>query len=361
MWRRAGAGVARRTPGGRLSARLGVLLDLATAGTHTRASEASFWDDQQATVEWWASGVRRTPIYQGKRYYYHEGASENLLERSQEFDDPAWAQIGAPLPTVEADVAVAPDGTATADRVTFAAGVDQAVRATPTLADNLAYTFSVFARSESGTQTISLATRAKDGTVTQTDRTVTTSWTRIEVTFGSSSGGTTPYAQVQSSVALDAAAVLVWGAQLERQDFPTSYIRTAGAAATRVADDVIIQSAAIPLLFRTGPWEVDLILDHDNTKALVVRPFSIDATSRILRNTSWILVTTAGNAAVSPTWSRRQKLAFLVHPEVKRIRVNALDSGTDVGAPFAAGNLQIGSDSLNNPVYGLLGPIRRAH
>ncbi|GAG52633.1 unnamed protein product, partial [marine sediment metagenome] len=53
-------------------------------------------------------------------------------------------------------------------------------------------------------------------------------------------------------------AVHIWGVQSELGSFGSSHIETDGAAATRLADDLSIDSADIPASFLTEPWTVSV-------------------------------------------------------------------------------------------------------
>jgi len=178
-----------------------------------------------------------------------EGASTNLLLRSEEFDNASWSKTSV---TVTANASTSPAATATADQMDATASdsfVSQTI--TPTASSQ---TFSIWLRAD-------IATTIKIGFVgaasTGIDVNITTSWSRFSITdadinitsvviggFASFSTGETIYA---------------WGAQLEILSLASSYIGTTTASTTRAADMVSIVGA------NNSP-----LLDGDNTITLTV-------------------------------------------------------------------------------------------
>ena len=189
-----------------------------------------------------------TPVYaprQGDRGVLIEGARTNLLLRSQEFDNASWTKNGAGTaiaPSVTADAGAAPDGTMTADRVQFSLNGGTATADVSDLRQNLAttavaHTFSFWIKSFDGSSTYQMLVRDTNGIVNQLA--VTGTWTRyvLTATYAATTtalgigirGGQTPTNS-------NTADVLIWGAQLEAGAFPSSYIPTVAASATRAAD-----------------------------------------------------------------------------------------------------------------------------
>jgi hypothetical protein len=194
-----------------------------------------------------------TPVYaprRGDRGVLIEGSRTNLLVRSQEFDNAAWEKIpvgSALIPTVTANQGAAPDGTTTADRVQFslngatASGDISILRQSN--ATTGALTHSVWLKSFDGSSSYAMQIILPDGGGQAI--TVTPSWQRFTVT-GTSSGSVGYGVRLrgaQSPTNSNTADVLIWGAQLEAASFPSSYIPTVAAAATRAADSLSISDA----------------------------------------------------------------------------------------------------------------------
>jgi hypothetical protein len=143
-------------------------------------------------------------------------ASVNLLTYTQEFDNAAWIKnVGA---TVAANVAVAPDGTNTADRISFTndelSRVQQA-----TTSPLLAHAYSIWLRSESGSVTVRFG---ESGSLTAV--TVTETWQRFTVVVTTAN----PNVTIRNEVAAGIKSVLAWGAQVEVGSVATTYTRNFG-------------------------------------------------------------------------------------------------------------------------------------
>jgi hypothetical protein len=250
----------------------------------TRASTGTYVD---------ANGVIRTAAVNEARFDHNPITGEslgllveeqrtNLVLRSEEFDNASWPLFGTTLPTVTANASVAPDGTTTADlwtrSITGAGFISQApVKA----ASAIQYTFSVFVKQSVGnfcalrcqgiypnkvdvvfnlsSGTISAAATVAGGTFTGPSASITpypNGWYRLTVTATSD---TATYYQccasfnsngvvIDGTDSVSTSAGLLWGAQLEAGAFPTSYIPTTTAAATRSADVASITGANF------SPW-----------------------------------------------------------------------------------------------------------
>lgn len=243
--------------------------------TFTRASNATFFN---------ASGVLQTATNDQPRFDHDpatgasrglliEEARTNLLVRSEELDNASWPKGDC---TVTANAATSPDGTSNADlaipttnnvathRVTQVGG---SVAAGSTMTASIylkasGYNF-VLLRCANSLETLAfqVGLNVSNGTISTaanaygTGATVASAeivavgngWYRASIT-GAISGLTTygmfiyvyNAAGAPSFAGNGTSGVLLWGAQLEAGAFPTSYIPTTTAAATRSADSAVV-------------------------------------------------------------------------------------------------------------------------
>jgi hypothetical protein len=203
------------------------------------------------------------PVTLAPRGLLIEEQRTNLVLRSEEFDNASWTKSNA---TVTANTIVAPDGSLTADKlVENTANTSHAViPATGTTYAAAPYTFSFYAKAaERGfvraivnDVTPSFFTAYFDlanGTVGSVSGTgaVTSivaagnGWYRCSITATVAAGLGNVAIRAATANGTDSytgdgfSGLYIWGAQLEVGAFPTSYIPTTTAAATR-ADDVAL-------------------------------------------------------------------------------------------------------------------------
>lgn len=146
-----------------------------------------------------------------------------------------WAKAGTL--TLAADAAVAPDGTTTADQITYAtvgSGVSSTLY-TPVTGTAATWTFSCWAKAVSGTPTFYLSATADGSTFRSAACSPTSGWTRYSMTGTFSA--TTWYLEIGRD-GRDAAQVgaggdiYVWGVQVETGSVATTYHPTLAAAVT---------------------------------------------------------------------------------------------------------------------------------
>jgi hypothetical protein len=167
-----------------------------------------------------------------------EKQSTNLVTYSEQFDNAAWNKAtNSGTLTVTANYAISPDGTQNADRIqmSITSGVSNysQIYQQINVTNNQTYTWSIWLKSLSGTPTIGWSYNGSTWNVI----TLTNEWVRY--TFTSTANGATVNADLilYGSIATSTSAdILAWGFQIEQSSYPTSYIPTTSASATRVAD-----------------------------------------------------------------------------------------------------------------------------
>ena len=229
--------------------------------TFTRASTGTFLGSngllQTAAintprVEYDANGVAKGLLI--------EEARTNLVTYSEAFDNGIWSKPSGV--SVAANTDVAPDGTTAADTVTSAGNQ---IEQTVSCSTSTTYTNSLYFKKTAGaTYTPGMYLLFAGGTLIiyavrlDTDTGIATAvsaggfttpaafsvsdegdYWRLSIT-GSSGNNTAVslrlYSNLNAGGASGAGSQVIWGAQLEQGSFPTSYIPTSGATATRSAD-----------------------------------------------------------------------------------------------------------------------------
>jgi hypothetical protein len=160
-----------------------------------------------------------------------EPQRRNLIPYSQDFTQPQWTSPSTA--TLTATSTICPDGSQTAVRVTATADGQQLAELV-NVTSGQTYTVSAWVRRVTGSGTISILGIEN----TSTPIAVTSEWQRFSVTATATSVNGRAYFRVATS----GDAIEVWGVQLEDNgtlgggDYTTSYIKTNGATATRIAE-----------------------------------------------------------------------------------------------------------------------------
>ncbi len=229
--------------------------------------------------------------YDGKTF---AKAEENLLTYSQEFDNAYWLKQDA---TVTANAIAAPDGAATAEKISMGStSTWHAVYSVVSIVSGSTYTFSAYAKiSEysfiglvvSSNQArrcfdISAGTIGSSAGLTNTASIVSVGngWYRISMTFTANTTTTTNANLVVMSINSDpvtpstgdgTSGIYIWGAQLEQRSSATAYTPTTSQPITNYIP--VLQTAAsnIPR-FNHDPTKgesLGLLIEEQRTNLLL--------------------------------------------------------------------------------------------
>lgn len=231
--------------------------------TFSRASSATYFDST-GTLQTAGSGVARAHAFQDYNPstltplgFLIEEQRTNLLLRSEEFDNASWGKANA---TVTANSVTSPDATVDADTLTITGAGGAINQTTGAFSAGSTITVTIFAKKNTSNfirfelgglvncwfnlnTGATASNSAGSGNVlfsAKSIQAINNGWYRCCVTvttsvittlgiliFATDSDGNT--SSINSSIYL-------WGAQAEVGAFPTSYIATTTAAATRLAD-----------------------------------------------------------------------------------------------------------------------------
>jgi hypothetical protein len=225
-----------------------------------------------------------------------EPARTNLVQRSEEFDNAYWTNAASGTginPARTANVAIAPDGTQTADRVFFdqgagvASGDFSALRSANISTTVQSYTGSIWLKADTvddiGKQLlIRHAGAAQYGVFT-----LTADWQRVNRTETGILGNIPFEIGVRTQQGGNAPQVstLLWGAQLETGSVATSYIKTVDTAITQPADVITATGVSGEIGQTEGAVlvEVDLRNPKQESNGIIALTSAInnDGTNRV--------------------------------------------------------------------------------
>jgi hypothetical protein len=198
-----------------------------------------------------------------------EGSKENLLLRSEEFDNASWVK---PSATISPNTTTAPDGTSSADLIVVnnAASLGGIQQAVTKAAAPITYTFSIFAKVKEhqfvrllirdtvaagsrGDLTFNLATGATSGSfvgggftnLASSQKPYSNGWIRLSLTVTTASETSIRPEAYSSTTGDGTSGLFLWGAQLEAASSASTYIPTTSAAVTRTADSAVIDGTGV--------------------------------------------------------------------------------------------------------------------
>jgi VCBS repeat-containing protein len=154
-------------------------------------------------------------------------SGQNIIAQSEAFNSSAWQRfaVSGPAPTVTANVAAGPAGSAaTADQVQLTGANSGLYYLTAYAGEQ---TFSLWVKLVSGDGRFSL--NHYDGTANNLTTFVATSeWQRVSITFTGTGAASTNVAFMHGGAQSATGAFQLWGAQLNPGDEPGDYAPTAG-------------------------------------------------------------------------------------------------------------------------------------
>ena len=200
-----------------------------------------------------------------------EESRTNLLLRSQEFDNASWTKGNT---TISANAVTAPDGTLTADTLVENSSSAQHQQFQGVVLTAASYTWSVYVKQAPGSQRwlslypqgtgvnafaifdLALGTVTLTGLAQYLSSSITAlagGWYRCSITFTAAAVTVNCVSYLSNAnnansptyLGDGASGLYFWGSQVELGSFPTSYIPTTTASATRAADVATIATAAL--------------------------------------------------------------------------------------------------------------------
>jgi hypothetical protein len=205
-----------------------------------------------------------------------EKQSTNIAIYSEQFNDASWGKSNI---TVTANDAISPDGTQNADKIT-STNASNTIQLAVSSSSGVDYTISVFAKNiDAGNVRLDMSNVAFGPVFTFATKTFTTvsgwttsyqefsnGWFRLIATRQSNTTSASPQFGLDSVVG----SVYFWGAQFEQSSYPTSYIPTTSASATRVAD-ACFKTGISSLIGQTeGTMFADFVFTNNNTVQVIM-------------------------------------------------------------------------------------------
>jgi hypothetical protein len=313
-------------------------------GTFTRTSEGSYYTRPAdgpgvPFIAWAASNELRYDSIDSTPLALFEGSQTNLCFWSEDLNQASWIKTGA---SVTGTTAAAPDGANDCCTVAFTASAsDMVMRPVAGTADATTYMTTVFARRTTGSGNIRLRVLDRSGAAqVSSDIAIDTNWKRIEYAVAWGTGASTPEVGVINGSGGTAQSVELWGFDVKSGAtigaFPTSYIRTTGASATRSAD--VLTYASMPLRMATSRWRFAYRPLYSSTETLTIAAiYGMDsaADSSIATSAGNVIAYAAGVSKFSRTpitYARNQAMTLTPDCGAFTMTVAGAATGDGTGA-----------------------------
>ena len=313
-------------------------------GTFTRTSEGSYYTRSAdgpgvPFIAWAASNELRYDSIDSTPLALFEGSQTNLCFWSEDLNQASWIKTGA---SVTGTTAAAPDGASDCCTVAFTASAsDMVMRPVAGTSDATTYMTTVFARRTTGSGNIRLRVLDRSGAAqVSSDIAIDTNWKRIEYAVAWGTGVATPEVGVINGSGGTAQNVEVWGFDVKSGAtigaFPTSYIRTTGASATRSAD--VLTYASMPLRMATSRWRFAYRPLYSSTETLTIAAiYGMDsaADSSIATSAGNVIAYAAGVSKFSRTpitYARNQAMTLTPDCGAFTMTVAGAATGDGTGA-----------------------------
>ena len=314
-------------------------LDFARTSTATRVNE-------DYLIETVAANIPRLDYTNGVAQILVEPESTNLVTYSEDFSQ--WSIVNNVV--VTDNFTISPDGTQNASKLVFDGTASGRIELSVTASGT--NTQSVYLKTESGTQNVSIGADAAD----TTEFTITDKWVRYTHTGTGSS---------PRILCNDAATIYVYGAQLEALSYATSYIPTSGSTVTRAAEtlsnagnsDLFNDNAGtlyceIAALTETASRR-DISISNGAANNVVRISFhSISNTIRVQIRAGNLLV--ASLSYVVPDTKDFHKVALSYDSNRARLFIDGVSVGLDtsVTTPTGLNTLEFTAGGTSGPFYG---------
>jgi hypothetical protein len=313
--------------------------DFARTSTATRVNE-------DYLIETVAANIPRLDYTNGVAQILVEPESTNLVTYSEDFSQ--WSIVNNVV--VTDNFTISPDGTQNASKLVFDGTASGRIELSVTASGT--NTQSVYLKTESGTQNVSIGADAAD----TTEFTITDKWVRYTHTGTGSS---------PRILCNDVATIYVYGAQLEDLSYATSYIPTSGSSVTRATET--LNNAGNSDLFNNtaGTLYCEIAaLNNDGVRRDI--SFSNGNTSNVVRISFHSVSNTiraqirAGNVVVAslsyvvPDAKDFYKVALSFDANRARLFVDGVEVGLDtsVTTPSGLNTLDFNAGGTSGPFYG---------